>query len=100
MNGLHSLDSHYDAVVVGARCAGAATALLLARSGAKVLMVDRQPYGSDTMSTHALMRSAVMQLERWGLIPKFVAAGTTALRSTTVYYCDPVVRAELKPTSH
>lgn len=79
MNGVHDLDSHYDAVVIGARCAGAATGLLLARSGARVLMVDRQPYGADTMSTHALMRSAVMQIERWGLIPKFAAAGTPAI---------------------
>ncbi|MGY8684304.1 NAD(P)/FAD-dependent oxidoreductase [Bradyrhizobium sp. UFLA05-153] len=97
MNGLHGLDSHYDAVVIGARCAGAATGLLLARTGAKVLMVDRQPYGADTMSTHALMRSAVMQLERWGLIPKFAAAGTPAIRSTTFHYGDEIVRVDIKP---
>lgn len=97
MIGLHSLDSHYDAVVVGARCAGAATAFLLARSGAKVLMVDRQPYGSDTMSTHALMRSAVMQLTRWGLTPNIVAAGTPAIRSTTFHYGDEAVRVDIKP---
>jgi 2-polyprenyl-6-methoxyphenol hydroxylase-like FAD-dependent oxidoreductase len=97
MNGLHSLDSHYDAVVVGARCAGAATAFLLARSGAKVLVVDRQPYGSDTMSTHALMRSAVMQLTRWGLIPKIAAAGTPAIRSTTFHYGNEAIRVDIKP---
>ena len=97
MNGLHSLDSHYDAVVIGARCAGAATAFLLARSGAKVLVVDRQPYGSDTMSTHALMRSAVMQLTRWGLIPKIAAAGTPAIRSTTFHYGNEAIRVDIKP---
>jgi len=97
MNGLHSLDSHYDAVVIGARCAGAATAFLLARSGAKVLVVDRQPYGSDTMSTHALMRSAVMQLTRWGLIPKIAAAGTPAIRSTTFHYGNEAIRVNIKP---
>src|SRR5262249_27323755 len=97
MNGLHSLDSHYDAVVVGARCAGAATAFLLARSGAKVLMVDRQPYGSDTMSTHALMRSAVMQLTRWGLIPKIAAAGTPAIRATPFYFWNEGDRGGIKP---
>ena len=42
----------YDALVVGARCAGASTAMLLARSGLKVLVVDRAPRGSDTLSTH------------------------------------------------
>jgi menaquinone-9 beta-reductase len=97
MNGLHSLDSHYDAVIVGARCAGAATAFLLARSGAKVLVVDRQPYGSDTMSTHALMRTAVMQLTRWGLAPDIAAAGTPAIRSTTFHYGDEAVRLDIKP---
>jgi 2-polyprenyl-6-methoxyphenol hydroxylase-like FAD-dependent oxidoreductase len=97
MNGLHSLGSYYDAVVVGARCAGAATALLLARSGAKVLVVDRQPYGADTMSTHALMRSAVMQLARWGLAPNIAAAGTPAIRSTTFHYGDEAVRVDIKP---
>jgi flavin-dependent dehydrogenase len=46
----------YDAVIVGARPAGAGTALLLARQGMRVLMIDRGRYGSDTLSTHALMR--------------------------------------------
>ena len=41
-----------DAVIVGARCAGAATALLLARAGARVMLVDKGVYGSDTLSTH------------------------------------------------
>jgi flavin-dependent dehydrogenase len=97
MNGLHSLDSHYDAVVIGARCAGAATALLLARSGAKVLVVDRQAYGSDTVSTHALMRGAIVQLNRWGLIPSVVAAGTPAIRSTTFHYRDEAIHVDIKP---
>ena len=61
MQSLHPFRLRYDAVIVGARCAGAATAFLLARAGAKVLLVDRQAYGSDTMSTHALMRTGVLQ---------------------------------------
>src|SRR5215468_993540 len=97
MTALYSLDSHYDAVIIGARCAGAATALLLARSGAKVLVVDRQAYGSDTMSTHALMRGAVLQLKRWGLIPDIAAAGTPAIRSTTFHYGSEAIRVAIKP---
>jgi 2-polyprenyl-6-methoxyphenol hydroxylase-like FAD-dependent oxidoreductase len=97
MKSLHCLDSHYDVIVVGARCAGAATAFLLARSGAKVLLIDRQDYGSDTMSTHALMRSAVLQLKRWGLIPRIAAAGTPAIRSTTFHYGDEAVHVDIKP---
>ena len=56
---------HYDVIIAGARCAGAATALLLARQGARVLVLDKSRYGTDTLSTHALMRGAVLQLHRW-----------------------------------
>ncbi len=45
----------YDVLIVGARAAGAATAMLLARQGRRVLLVDRAQYGSDTLSTHALI---------------------------------------------
>jgi menaquinone-9 beta-reductase len=97
MNALCGLDTHYDVVIIGARCAGAATALLLAKSGAKVLVVDRQAYGSDTMSTHALMRGAVVQLNRLGLVPRVTDAGTPAIRSTTFHYSDEAVRVNIKP---
>jgi len=96
MNTLYGIEPHYDAVIVGARCAGAATGLLLARSGAKVLVVDRQAYGSDTMSTHALMRGAVVQLKRWGLIPEITAADTPAIRSTTFHYGGEAVCVAIK----
>ncbi len=76
----------YDAIIVGARCAGAGTALQLARRGLRVLAVDRSAYGSDTVSTHALMRGAVMQLARWGVLESIVAAGTPASRRTTFHY--------------
>lgn len=97
MNTLYSFEPRYDAVIIGGRCAGAGTALLLARAGAKVLLVDRQAYGSDTLSTHALMRGAVLQLTRWGLIPDIAAAGTPAIRSTTFHYGSDSVRVEIKP---
>jgi len=42
----------YDVIVVGARCAGSPTALLLARKGYRVLLVDRATFPSDTISTH------------------------------------------------
>ncbi|MFZ9396633.1 MAG: NAD(P)/FAD-dependent oxidoreductase [Erythrobacter sp.] len=77
---------HYDAVIVGARCAGAATGMLLARKGARVLIVDREPYGSDTMSTHALMRGAVMQLTNWGLVHNVAATGAPPIRTTSFIY--------------
>ena len=73
---MHPDRPHYDVVVVGARAAGAATAMLLARAGLRVLVVDRGRYGADTLSTHALMRGGVLQLHRWGLLDRIVAAGT------------------------
>src|SRR5215218_118870 len=87
----------YDAVIVGARCAGAATAMLLARAGARVLLVDRGTYGSDTLSTHALMRGAVLQLHRWGVLPAIVAAGTPPVHSTTFSYAAQDVVVAIEP---
>ena len=86
---------HYDAVIVGARCAGAATAMLLARAGLKVLAVDRKPYGSDTLSTHALMRPAVLQLFRWGLLKPLLEAGTPVIATTTFHYGDEEITVPL-----
>jgi flavin-dependent dehydrogenase len=97
MDTCYRFEPRYDAVITGARCAGAATALLLARSGAKVLMVDRQAYGSDTLSTHALMRGAVLQLTRWGLIPHITAEDTPEIRSTTFHYGSEAIRVAIKP---
>ena len=86
----------YDVVIVGARVAGAATAHLLARFGLQVLLVDRGRYGSDTLSTHALMRGGVLQLSRWGLLDKIISAGTPAVRRTTFRYADAVVPVTVK----
>jgi len=76
----------YDAIVVGGRVAGASTAMLLARAGAKVLLLERTPYGSDTLSTHGLMRAGVLQLSRWGLLDQVVAAGTPPVTRTLFHY--------------
>ena len=86
-----------DVVIVGARCAGAATGLLLARAGARVLIVDRGAYGTDTLSTHALLRGAVLQLHRWGVLPAVVAAGTPAVSSTTFDYEHDTVAVAIEP---
>jgi len=82
------MSSRYDVVVVGSRVAGASTALLLARAGARVALVERAAYGTDTVSTHALMRAGVHQLHRWGLLDEIVATGVPAVRRTTFHYSD------------
>ena len=86
----------HDVVIVGARAAGAATALLLARAGLDVLVIDRGRYGADTLSTHALMRGAVVQLHRWGLLDAVVAAGTPAVRATTFSYASDEITVPVK----
>jgi 2-polyprenyl-6-methoxyphenol hydroxylase-like FAD-dependent oxidoreductase len=88
----------YDVVVVGGRVAGASTALLLARAGAKVVLVDRGRCGSDTVSTHGLMRAGVLQLLRWGVLPDVIAAGTPPVRDVIFHYADAEpVRVTLRP---
>ena len=77
----------YDALVVGARCAGAACAMLMARRGMRVLAVDRGGYGNDTLSTHALMRGGVLQLHRWGVLPRLLETGTPAVRRVSTNSC-------------
>ena len=66
----------YDAIVVGARCAGSPTAMLLARRGHRVLLVDRATFPSDTISTHLVHPPGIASLERWGLLDRVVATGS------------------------
>src|SRR5215216_1985294 len=74
----------YDAIVVGVRCAGSPTAMLLARRGHRVLAVDRAGFPSDTLSTHYIHQSGVACLERWGLLPRVASAGAPSIRSYTL----------------
>jgi 2-polyprenyl-6-methoxyphenol hydroxylase-like FAD-dependent oxidoreductase len=65
----------YDAIIVGARCAGSPTAMRLARRGFKVLLVDRAKFPSDTISTHILWPHGAEVLARWGLLPRLAGTG-------------------------
>ena len=65
----------YDAIVIGSRCAGAPTAMLLARNGRRVLVVDRADMPSDTLSGHAIQPAGVARLKRWGLLERVRATG-------------------------
>ena len=65
----------YDAIVIGARCAGSPTAMLLARRGFKVLLVDKATFPSDTISTHILWPHGAELLGRWGLLSSLAATG-------------------------
>ena len=69
----------FDAIVVGARCAGAPTAMLLARAGYRVLLLDRAPSGTDTLSTHLIHQPGVAALARWGLLDRVKASNCPPL---------------------
>jgi 2-polyprenyl-6-methoxyphenol hydroxylase-like FAD-dependent oxidoreductase len=69
------IENQYDAIVVGARCAGSPTAMLLARKGYNVLVVDRATFPSDTISTHLVHPPGAAALNRWGLLDRLVATG-------------------------
>jgi flavin-dependent dehydrogenase len=73
----------YDVIVIGARCAGSATARLLAAAGHRILVVDRAALPSDTLSTHGIARGGVVQLARWGLLDDVLATGAPAIRDVT-----------------
>src|SRR6516165_5544715 len=81
----------YDVIVVGARVAGASTAMLLARQGLRVLAVDRAAFPSDTISSHQLQVPGAALLHRWGLLAKLTSAGTPPVRRVRLDVGDGVV---------
>ena len=71
----------YDAIIVGARCAGSPTAMLLARKGYRVLLVDQASFPSDTWSTHVMQPLAAASLSRWGLLDRLVSTGCAPIHT-------------------
>ena len=69
----------YDAIIVGARCAGSATAMLLARKGYRVLALERKSFPSDTMSTHYVHAEGLARLAAWGLLDTLIATGCPSI---------------------
>jgi 2-polyprenyl-6-methoxyphenol hydroxylase-like FAD-dependent oxidoreductase len=74
----------FDVVVVGARCAGAALALLLARSGLRVALVDRATFPSDKLSTHFLWQRGSARLRNWAVLDRLHASGCDPIRELAV----------------
>ena len=92
-------DRHHEVIVVGARAAGASTAMLLARMGHDVALVDKAQFPSDTLSTHALSRGGVVQLKRWGLFDDVLATGAPAVRQVTFGTADGQLTRAVKLTA-
>ncbi|MEA2207074.1 MAG: hypothetical protein QOE77_3850 [Blastocatellia bacterium] len=68
----------YDAIIVGARCAGSPLAMLLARKGYKVLLLDKATFPSDTISTHHIHQPGIARLKSWGLLEKIQGSNCPA----------------------
>jgi flavin-dependent dehydrogenase len=95
---MHTSDrSHHDVVIVGGRVAGSATAMLLARLGHDVAVVDQASFPSDTISTHSIARSGVVQLRRWGLLDAVLGSGAPAIRQVTFHAGGRSVSRTIRP---
>ena len=81
----------YDAIVVGARCAGSPAAMLLARAGHRVLLLDKATFPSDKLSTHYIQPSGVACLETWGLLNAVIATNAPPITTFSVYAGDTLV---------
>jgi flavin-dependent dehydrogenase len=88
--------SRHDVVVVGGRVAGSATAMLLARLGHDVVVLDQASFPSDTISTHSIARSGVVQLRRWGLLEEVLDSGAPAIRQVSFHAAGETVTRTIK----
>ena len=79
----------YDAIIVGARCAGAPTAMLLARKGYRVLLLDRASFPSDTISTHIIWPHGAEIMDRWGLLDRLAATGCPPIALNLLFDVGP-----------
>src|SRR5260370_19088300 len=79
----------YDVIIVGARCAGSPLAMLLARKGYRVLLLDRAKFPSNMpMSTHLIHQPGIARLKRWGLLERLVASGSPPLTRYSYDVCE------------
>lgn len=88
----------YDAIVIGARCAGSPTAMLLARKGYRVLVVDKATFPSDTLSTHLIHAPGMAALQRWGLYDAVAATNCPAITNYRFDFGPFVVSGSPRPT--
>jgi flavin-dependent dehydrogenase len=86
----------YDAVVVGARCSGSPTAMLLARRGYRVLLLDRAAFPSDSIRNHFVQHPGVVRLNRWGLLPSVAASNCPPVRTFTTDFGDFPLRVPIE----
>lgn len=87
----------YDVAIVGARVAGASLAILLARQGHRVVLVDREEFPSDTLSTHFVQPGVVANLNRLGVLDGLLEAGFRRLTRHRTYIEDCILDGPASP---
>ena len=92
------MGTDYDAIVVGARCAGSPTAMLLARKGYRVLVVDRASFPSDTLSTHVIHAPGIAALRNWGLLDQVTASGCPPVETYSFDFGPFTIAGTPRPT--
>jgi flavin-dependent dehydrogenase len=85
----------YDAIIVGARCAGASLAMLLARKGHRVLLLDRATFPSDTISGHFILHEGTRKLAEWDLLDTLLASGCPPINRISTDFGDGALAADL-----
>ena len=87
----------YDAIVIGARCAGAVTAMLLARHGHRVLLLERGVIPSDVHRGHFIHRHGPKRLADWGLLERVVATNCPPLTTHLTDFGDfPLIGRDIR----
>jgi 2-polyprenyl-6-methoxyphenol hydroxylase-like FAD-dependent oxidoreductase len=86
-----------DVVIVGARCAGTAAAVPLARAGRTVVVLDKTRFPADTMSTHVLVPNGVQELQQMGALRKILALGPAKTKYLTLHEGDLEIRERFTP---
>ena len=89
--------TRYDVIIVGARCAGASLAMLLARQGKRILVLDRAHFPSDTVSTHFMWPRTTAALARWGLLDALAATGCPPIDAVNLHFGDVQLRGRPQP---
>ncbi|MGH2458890.1 MAG: NAD(P)/FAD-dependent oxidoreductase [Chloroflexota bacterium] len=87
----------YDVVIVGGRVAGASLALLLGHRGHRVLLIDRDQFPSDTLSTHYMSPPAVALLQQIGLLEDVESTGLRRITRMRTYFEDCLFEGPVGP---
>ncbi|HEY9417499.1 MAG TPA: NAD(P)/FAD-dependent oxidoreductase [Pseudonocardia sp.] len=86
-----------DVVIVGARCAGTASAVPLARAGHRVVLIDKSRFPSDQLSTHVLVPNGVAELQHMGALPHALRLNPARSRYLGLNIGDVRVRERFTP---